>query len=64
MGTPEASVVSVSKVLIVSVPLDLGGNRRGVDMGPSALRFMVTRTSGTRPAARRHPPRAGSRRPH
>ncbi len=26
------------KVGIIGVPLDLGGNRRGVDMGPSALR--------------------------
>jgi arginase len=29
----------VTKVLIIGVPLDLGGNRRGVDMGPSALRI-------------------------
>ena len=27
------------KVAILGVPLDLGGNRRGVDMGPSALRI-------------------------
>jgi arginase len=39
MGGPEASLVRVSNVLIVGVPLDLGGNRRGVDMGPSALRI-------------------------
>src|SRR3977135_52381 len=26
-------------VHIIGVPLDLGGNRRGVDMGPSALRI-------------------------
>ncbi len=26
------------KVAIIGVPMDLGGNRRGVDMGPSALR--------------------------
>ena len=26
-------------VHIVGVPLDLGGNRRGVDMGPSAFRI-------------------------
>ena len=39
MGTPEASLICMSKVLIVGVPLDLGGNRRGVDMGPSALRI-------------------------
>jgi arginase len=39
MGTSEASLVFMSKVLLVGVPLDLGGNRRGVDMGPSALRI-------------------------
>ena len=26
-------------VHIIGVPLDLGGNRRGVDMGPSAFRI-------------------------
>src|SRR6185437_7307508 len=26
-------------VQIIGAPLDLGGNRRGVDMGPSALRI-------------------------
>jgi len=29
----------VKSVHIIGVPLDLGGNRRGVDMGPSALRI-------------------------
>jgi arginase len=29
------------KVAIIGVPLDLGGNRRGVDMGPSALRLTL-----------------------
>jgi arginase len=29
----------VAAVHIIGVPLDLGGNRRGVDMGPSALRI-------------------------
>jgi arginase len=29
----------MGKVAIIGVPLDLGGNRRGVDMGPSALRM-------------------------
>ena len=29
----------MSKVLLIGVPLDLGGNRRGVDMGPSAVRI-------------------------
>ncbi len=27
------------KVVILGVPMDLGGSRRGVDMGPSALRY-------------------------
>ena len=26
-------------VQLVGVPMDLGGNRRGVDMGPSAIRY-------------------------
>jgi arginase len=29
----------VSKISIIGVPIDLGANRRGVDMGPSALRL-------------------------
>jgi arginase len=29
----------VKPIRIIGVPLDLGGNRRGVDMGPSALRI-------------------------
>jgi arginase len=29
----------VSAIHLIGVPLDLGGNRRGVDMGPSALRI-------------------------
>jgi arginase len=29
----------VSKVSIIGVPMDLGADRRGVDMGPSALRY-------------------------
>jgi arginase len=29
----------MGKVALIGVPLDLGGNRRGVDMGPSALRL-------------------------
>src|SRR5919204_6104215 len=29
----------MTAVHIIGVPLDLGGNRRGVDMGPSALRI-------------------------
>ena len=29
----------VRPVHVIGVPLDLGGNRRGVDMGPSAFRI-------------------------
>src|SRR6185295_11465231 len=29
----------MQKVSIVGVPMDLGADRRGVDMGPSALRY-------------------------
>src|SRR5207253_10877792 len=29
----------MSKISIVGVPMDLGADRRGVDMGPSALRY-------------------------
>jgi hypothetical protein len=38
---PGMSVSSapMTPIHIVGVPLDLGGNRRGVDMGPSALRI-------------------------
>jgi arginase len=31
--------VTIAPVHIIGVPLDLGGNRRGVDMGPSAFRI-------------------------
>ena len=43
--TPSGEGMSVSvqaamkPIHIIGVPLDLGGNRRGVDMGPSALRI-------------------------
>src|SRR5688500_5591912 len=37
---PEAADVStVPDVAIISVSLDLGAGRRGVDMGPSAIRI-------------------------
>ncbi len=32
------------RIEIVGVPMDLGGNRRGVDMGPSAIRYAGLRT--------------------
>ena len=33
------SAVTTRTIEIVGVPMDLGGNRRGVDMGPSAIRY-------------------------
>src|SRR5580700_9231130 len=43
-GTVKGNVVStilspVRRVDIVGVPMDLGASRRGVDMGPSAIRY-------------------------
>ena len=39
-----------SHIAVIGAPMDLGAGRRGVDMGPSALRIAVrrpsTRTSG------------------
>src|SRR6185436_12099617 len=35
----ELQSVTMKPVHLIGVPLDLGGNRRGVDMGPSALRI-------------------------
>lgn len=37
--------MTVSKVTMVGVPMDLGGGRRGVDMGPSAVRIAGIRQS-------------------
>src|SRR3984957_12752393 len=31
--------MSVSRVDVIGVPMDLGADRRGVDMGPSAVRY-------------------------
>src|SRR5438105_1030537 len=36
---PHATIVHMQKISIVGVPMDLGADRRGVDMGPSALRY-------------------------
>src|SRR3954471_17279647 len=36
---PTFSSVAAKKIRIMGVPLDLGQSRRGVDMGPSAVRF-------------------------
>jgi len=36
---PAAPVAPVRRVDIVGVPMDLGASRRGVDMGPSAVRY-------------------------
>src|ERR1700760_1152648 len=40
MTTTSAPITSISprKIRVVGVPLDLGQSRRGVDMGPSAVR--------------------------
>ncbi len=43
-GTVKGSLVSpilspARRVDIVGVPMDLGASRRGVDMGPSAIRY-------------------------
>ncbi len=36
--TPTLSNISPKKIRVIGVPLDLGQSRRGVDMGPSAVR--------------------------
>jgi arginase len=36
--TPSSSGIVPRKLLVIGVPLDLGQSRRGVDMGPSAVR--------------------------
>lgn len=40
MGVAKLTITPVSKQIdIIGVPLDLGADRRGVDMGPSAIRY-------------------------
>lgn len=39
MGSRTVNNVAARKVAIIGVPMDLGANRRGVDMGPSAIRI-------------------------
>src|ERR1700753_2226936 len=36
--TPSSSSITPRKIRLIGVPLDLGQARRGVDMGPSAVR--------------------------
>src|SRR5277367_6972444 len=36
--TPSFSNITPKKIRVIGVPLDLGQSRRGVDMGPSAVR--------------------------
>src|SRR6202451_1566768 len=36
--TPTFSSITPKKIRVIGVPLDLGQSRRGVDMGPSAVR--------------------------
>src|ERR1051326_2016177 len=38
MTSANASNITPKKILVFGVPLDLGQSRRGVDMGPSAVR--------------------------
>src|SRR5436305_13400082 len=37
-ATPSSTIISGRKIRVIGVPLDLGQSRRGVDMGPSAVR--------------------------
>src|SRR5579863_8452020 len=37
-ATPSISSITPRKIRVIGVPLDLGQSRRGVDMGPSAVR--------------------------
>jgi len=37
-SAPNTSSISTRKIRVIGVPLDLGQSRRGVDMGPSAVR--------------------------
>ena len=39
MPTPATAEASARTIHVIGVSLDLGGNRRGVDMGPSAFRI-------------------------
>ena len=41
---PEASRAETREIGLVSVSIDLGAGRRGVDMGPSALRIAGIRS--------------------
>src|SRR5690348_18198108 len=38
MTTTTSSSITAKKIRVIGVPLDLGQSRRGVDMGPSAVR--------------------------
>src|SRR5690348_18293166 len=38
MTTPPSTIISGRKIRVIGVPLDMGASRRGVDMGPSAVR--------------------------
>ena len=53
------------KIRIIGVPMDLGASRRGVDMGPSALRVagLAVAPEAARPAGGRHRQRSGSASP-
>lgn len=36
---PHESCIDLANIQIIGVPMDLGADRRGVDMGPSAIRY-------------------------
>jgi len=38
-ATPTRSAATPARVDVIGVPMDLGADRRGVDMGPSAIRY-------------------------
>lgn len=42
--TKESSAVRARHVRMIGVPMDLGADRRGVDMGPSAIRYAGIRS--------------------
>jgi arginase len=45
MEQPEADVMKSQTVRIIGIPIDLGQNHRGVDMGPSAVRYAGLHTT-------------------
>lgn len=42
-GDKDMNPLNISRLSLIGVPLDLGADRRGVDMGPSAIRYAKVR---------------------